>query len=144
MRARSLFAAALLCVAGCLGFANDRAIQIDEAVQLYADSLRFGNIDAAARMVEPALRRQFMDLFANPEERALHFTSIDIARVDLDAKAERATVDLDVRFYRLPSIRELSLTDRQAWRYDTKLDVWRVEPDLSQYAGAGQDGPTFR
>ena len=128
----------LLGAAGCAGFASDRAIKIEDTAHLYADCLRFGNVDLAATMVEAARRPDFLKFFGDPDERAIRFTSIDVAHVDVSPGAERATVLLNVRLYRLPSVSEISLTDRTEWRFDRKEAAWRVEPDLELYERAGR------
>jgi len=138
LRRISIGAFALQCLlgfAGCAGFASDRTYEIEELAHVYADCLRFGHVERAAGMVDPALRQDFLALFN--QQDALRFTSIDVARVDVSPGADHATVHLTVRLYRLPSVREVEFADASQWHYDRQALAWRVEPNLSLYERAG-------
>jgi len=133
-----------LCLLGCsLGFWSPRfwipseaRKRLDDAAFRYNNALRFGNLDMAVGFVEPEQRASFLEMFADTGSSPIRFTEVDVGAISLGPESDRASVELSVRYYRLPSLREVQFSQRQRWRYDPKAAQWFVEPELERYAAA--------
>jgi hypothetical protein len=132
----------LLLVGCALGYLNpnfavpkERRERLTEAANGYASALRFGNLGAAAPFVEPDLRDEFVAAFAG--DAILRFTDVDVSSVSFDGSIGSGTVLMMARFYRLPSVREILITENQQWRYDPVAARWFISPDFALYETAG-------
>jgi hypothetical protein len=93
----------------------------------------------ASAFVEPALRAQFATVFGGSDRNPLRFTDIEVGEMEFGPERGSATVHVQARMYRLPSVREISLTEAQRWRYDPGSQRWYVSPDFAAYGGDVQE-----
>jgi len=138
-----LLASCVAMVSGCaLGdlFDHNNPIEREDVVrrtaEIYVQSLRWGRMDEAAKLVDPDARLDFMKFFSG-DDMPLNFTSAEINSVELGPGPVQATVFVTLRLYRTPSVREVSLQERQIWHYNSDNNRWYVAPDLTPYKIAG-------
>ncbi len=134
-------AASILLLSCALGYLSpsyalpsERRQRLSDAANRYVSCLRFGNAEMAAPLVEPQLRSEFMAMFGTNSPSPVRFTDAEVEHIEF-TELGRATVLVQARLYRLPSVREFPLTEQQQWRYDPAARSWFVSPDFSAYAG---------
>jgi hypothetical protein len=140
----SLAGVSLLLLLGCaLGYLSphyalpgERRQRLSDAANLYVSFLRFGNVEMAAPFVEPRLRSEFFAMFSEGGQTRVHFTDIDVENIEF-TDLGKATVLVQARMYRLPSVREMPLMDPQQWRYDPGERTWYVSPNFALYSRDG-------
>ncbi len=121
--------AATSCVSWSDPWERGRALEL--AQKNYTEAIRWGDIDTAARYVEPGLRDGFL-AYAEAFE-SIRITDYEIGEIDLDTENfESATVDVTYRGYVMPHYVEHRVRDRQVWTRDTDAgNDWRVRPELA-------------
>ena len=109
----ALVASTAATLAACsLGYWNPNFLlqkeafeRVEEAALRYNNSLRFGNLEMAARWVKPELRRNFLATFGDETDSPIRFTDVEIQQIDFGPGRGEARILLSARLYRLPSIR---------------------------------------
>ncbi|MEM7412853.1 MAG: hypothetical protein AAF430_21655 [Myxococcota bacterium] len=106
------------------------AYALKEAQKRYTKAIRWGDLEMAARYVDPELRKDFLAL-ASPFEQ-VRITDYEIGELDVEEEElTSAEVDVTYRGYVLPHFVEHRVLDRQVWtREEGMSSVWRVAPDL--------------
>jgi hypothetical protein len=109
----------------------DRARALDEAQHKYAEGIRWGNLEKAAKYVDPAMRSDFLALAGAFE--TIRITDYDIGEVDLDHETlASAEVDVTYRGFVLPQYVERRVREHQVWyRDEASGNEWRVRPQLA-------------
>jgi hypothetical protein len=120
---------------------NEARERVEEAAIRYNNSLRFGNLEMAARWVKPELRRTFLQVFGEQTDSPIRFTDVEVQEVNFGPGRGEARILLSARLYRLPSVNEISFVDEQAWHYDPQTQEWFITPDLERYASLGKPAP---
>jgi hypothetical protein len=145
--ARLALLACLLCALGAcsLGYWNPNFLlskeayeRVEEAASRYNNSLRFGNLEMAARWVKPELRRSFLQVFGEQTDSPIRFTDVEIQQINFGPGRGEARILLSARLYRLPSVNEISLVDEQEWHYDPEAQDWFITPDFERYTSLGR------
>ena len=96
----------------------------------YTEAIRWGNLEQAARYVDPELRDEFLSLSSSFEQ--VRFTDYEIGELDLADEFERAAVDVTYRGYALPHYVERRVNEQQLWYRDAGIgNEWRVRPQLA-------------
>ncbi len=88
----------------------------------------------AAGWVAPAMRQQFLQLIQEGKVQ-IRFTGYEIEGIELRDERERVDALVSFQLYRLPSLQEATIRERQIWRYDRGAKHWYIEPDLALYRG---------
>jgi hypothetical protein len=114
---------------------KERRERLNDSAIRYTSFLRFGNVEMASAFVEPTLRTQFATVFGASDRNLLRFTEIEVGEMEFGPERGSATVQVQARMYRLPSVREVSLIESQRWRYDPGSQRWYVTPDFAAYGG---------
>jgi hypothetical protein len=109
----------------------ERGRALEQAQRKYSEALRWGNLEKAAKYVDPEMRGEFLalsDVFEN-----VRISDYDIGEVDLDQKTlAQAEVDVTYRGYVLPQYVEKRVKDHQVWYRDGQSgNEWRVRPELA-------------
>jgi hypothetical protein len=109
----------------------ERGRALEQAQRKYTEALRWGNLEKAAKYVDPQMRSDFLamsDLF-----ETVRITDYDIGETDMDEETlAQAEVDVTYRGYVMPSYVEKRVRDHQVWyRDEASNDEWRVRPELA-------------
>ena len=109
----------------------ERGRALEQAQRKYTEALRWGNLEKAAKYVDPQMRGDFLAL-ADAFE-TVKITDYDIGETDMDEKTlAQAEVDVTYRGYVMPNYVEKRVRDHQVWyRDDASGDEWRVRPELA-------------
>jgi len=122
-----------IVVSGCVSPSDpwQRGQALEEAQRKYSEALRWGDLEKAAKYVDPTMRADFLalaDVFDT-----VRISDYDIGEVDLDEKTlAQAEVDVTYRGYVMPQYVEKRVRDHQLWYRDKESgDEWRVRPELA-------------
>ena len=122
-----------LAISACVSPSDpwERGEALKQAQRRYSEALRWGNLEKAAKYVDPEMRTDFLaysDVFDT-----LRISDYDIGEVDLDEKTlAKAEVDVTYHGYVLPRYIEKRVRDHQVWyRDEDSGDEWRVRPELA-------------
>jgi len=72
----------------------------------------------------------------SPDPESLkHFrvTSYETVNTELNEDQTRATITVQIRYYDDERMTEQTLTDRQVWEYDSKLEQWFLDSPLPAF-----------
>lgn len=129
-----------LAACGCVSpqdpWAHAHALEVSQ--KRYTEAIRWGNLEQAARYVDPEQRDAFLSL-AGPFEN-VHITDVEIGELDLDEERfEHAEVSVTYRGYALPHYVEKRVAEQQVWYREEGIhNEWRVRPQLAAIlAGIG-------
>jgi len=117
------------CVSPSDPFERGRALE--QAQRRYTEALRWGNLEKAAKYVDPQMRDDFLALSELFE--TVRITDYDIGETDMDEETlAQAEVDVTYRGYVMPTYVEKRVRDHQVWyRDEASKDEWRVRPELA-------------
>ena len=129
----AVLAAPILWTLGCVSPSDPLAHReaLEFAQKRYTEAIRWGDLERAARYVDPAMRENFLawsDAFQD-----IRISDYEIGEVEMeDEEKLRAQVDVTFRGYALPYFVEQRIRDHQVWYRDEALgdDRWRVKPEL--------------
>ena len=127
--ARWIALIALGCAA-CVSASDplERGEALKHAQHRYTEALRWGDLEKAARYVDPEMRDDFLALSDLFEQ--VRITDYDIGEYDLDTDTlAQAEVDVTYRGYVLPVFVEKRVRDHQVWYREAS--EWRVRPELA-------------
>jgi hypothetical protein len=136
MMRRALVFGWVICLLGatsCVSWSDpwERGRALELAQKSYTDAIRWGDIDGAARFVEPELRAGFL-AYAEAFE-TIRITDYEIGEIDLDTENfESAVVDVTYRGYVMPQYVEHRVRDRQIWVRDPDAgNDWHIRPEIA-------------
>jgi len=109
----------------------ERAKALEQAQRKYSEALRWGNLEKAAKYVDPEMRSDFLAL--SPVFDTVKISDYDIGEVEMNEETlASAEVDVTYHGYALPTYVEKRVRDHQVWYRDEKLgNQWRVRPELA-------------
>jgi len=135
---------AALALSACVSLADPwehgRALEL--AQKRYTEAIRWGDLERAARYVDPSLRADFLAL--TPSFESVRITDYEIGELDVDTDGfESAEVDVTYHGYAMPHYLERRVSDHQTWYRDTEGgEGWRIRPELAALLeGLGARGP---
>lgn len=135
--ALALTLAWLGCVSPSDPLAHMESLEL--AQKRYTEAIRWGDLERAARYVDPEMRDDFLALSEAFED--IRITDFEIGEVEMEDEDKlRADVYVTYKGYALPYYVENSTRDHQVWqRVDALGDHrWQVQPDLAPViAGLG-------
>ena len=134
MRTTACWLVAISLVLGACVSPSDpweRGLALKNAQRKYNEALRWGQLEKAAKYVDPEMRSDFLaysDVFDT-----LRISDYDIGEVDLDEETlAQAEVEVTYHGYVLPRYIEKRVRDHQVWYRDEESgDEWRVRPELA-------------
>ena len=119
-----------------------RAPEVSETAQAYNDDVRWGRYYEASAQLPADKRPEFLKLL-DDSARPYRFTSVEMMKSTPNEDGSKVEMLVSLEYYRLPSMSEQKVQQRQHWRYDHAEKRWFVDPDLSVLAGAApKGGPT--
>ena len=132
MLRRLSLAAVLTLLAGCATSPLPQETPtIDDATRAFNNDVRWGRWQEAAKHVEADDRGAFLRLL-DDSSSPFRFTSVDeVSREPTSKDGSEIDVLVSLEYYRLPSVRERKVRQRQHWRLDVVANQWVVTPDLS-------------
>jgi hypothetical protein len=109
----------------------ERAEALKQAQRKYSEALRWGNLEKAAKYVDPEMRNDFLAL-SNVFD-TVRISDYDIGEVEMNEETlAQAEVDVTYHGYVLPAYIEKRVKDHQIWyRDDESGNQWRVRPELA-------------
>ena len=134
MRSAALwFVLIALGVSACVSPSDpwERADALKQAQRKYSEALRWGNLEKAAKYVDPEMRNDFLAL-SNVFD-TVRISDYDIGEVEMNEETlAQAEVDVTYHGYVLPAYIEKRVKDHQVWyRDDESGNQWRVRPELA-------------
>jgi len=145
MLRRLSFALVVALLAGCAtSHMPDQTPAVDDALRAFNNDLRWGRWQEAAKHVDPGERGAFLRLL-DDSSSPFRFTSVDELSREATAK-DGTEIDLliSLEYYRLPSVKQRTVRQRQHWRYDVAGKEWIVTPDMSVLHEHISSGPAAR
>jgi len=125
--------AAFALLAGCVWTSPlpQETPPLEDAERAFNNDLRWGRWQEAARHVDPDDRSAFLRLLDDPSS-PFHFTAVDeLSREEMAKDGTEIEVLMVLEYYRLPSVKERTVRQRQHWRFDVASKEWIVTPDMS-------------
>jgi hypothetical protein len=129
----AVLAVGSLSLAGCASAEKDkREASLQAATGAYQSALRWGYFETAYGYVHPD-QRQGKDL--PPELKNLRVTSYDVVQPPLLTGAAQSEVTQVASIDYLYEDRQVvrTVSDRQVWRYDPKLQSWWLASGLPKF-----------
>lgn len=111
-----------------------RAPDVDETAQAYNNDVRWGRYYEASAQLSPEQRAEFLKLL-DDSTHPYRFTSVDMLQATPSEDGAQVEMLVSLEYYRLPSVSEQKVQQRQLWRYDRTENRWYVAPDLSVLGG---------
>lgn len=94
----------------------------------FSEAMRWKDYIGAANHLQPDLRKEFLDHFQKDED--LQAVGSKIVSVELDPSIEKALVDYQLEYYRLPSMKVKKWLWQQQWQRQEqkglKAGIWRI------------------
>ena len=133
----------VFALSSCAMFDSDskppRAPEVDETAKAYNDDVRWGRYYEASAQLPPDQRTGFLKLLGD-STHPYRFTSVDLLKATPNEDGAEVELLVSLEYYRLPSMSEQKVQQRQLWRYDRAEKRWFVDPDLSVLAGPPPKG----
>ena len=119
----------LTAATGCISLADPLGRQdaLEETQQKYTDLVRWGDLEAAERFVDPELREEFRQLAAGFEK--LRITDHDVGEIEHGNRTARVTVTY--KWYSIAHLVEHTSRERQEWIRSGITNNWHVRPQLA-------------
>lgn len=117
---------------GCARIEKEsRAMKLDQAVRLYADSIRWGNFETAAGLVRSRDGRTSAMGVTIPVDVRVSAYAANV--LNLNAERGEATVATSFNYYftNSSSVRVISQTD--LWWFDSTTEQWFMEGSLPDF-----------
>ena len=107
-----------------------REYSLSEIQKLYTHYLRFGNVKAAARFVDPEMEDEFYAMF--PHRGTVVFTDFETGPIKFDDTETRLTATIVVTYsgYYSDSLIVMDITETQEWYRPDATNNWKVRPNF--------------
>jgi hypothetical protein len=130
-RCATVLALALL-LTGCTGLGAQRqAIALENTTRAYERAIRWGDFDAAEEFRAPADRLNRTPIPGRLND--IRVTSYEPVDYWLSADMKEARIVVDIRYYNEHRMKEVTVTDRQTWRYDDRAARWYLVDPLPAF-----------
>ena len=116
-----------------------RPPDVDDTAKAYNDDVRWGRYYEASAQLPAEQRDAFMKLL-DDKMRPYRFTSVDLLQATPSDDGAKVEMLVSLEFYRLPSVQEQKVQQRQVWTYDREARRWFVAPDLAVLGTAPRGG----
>lgn len=131
-----------LALAGCATSSEDRPPRppdVDETAKAYNNDVRWGRYYEASAQLAPEQRGSFLKLL-DDQARPYRFTSVDLLQATPSDDGAQVEMLVSLEYYRLPSVQEQKVRQRQLWKFDRTANRWFVDPDLAVLGGPAPVG----
>lgn len=127
-----MLAAVLSAIGGCTQFEQkDRAIRLDQSVQLYVNSIRWGNFDTAAALTR--VRQGAQPTLNSSVLNNLRVTAYSSRILSMDETAGEARVRAHFDYYFLDSGTIRTVSQTGVWYFDETADSWFLDGGLPDF-----------
>ena len=122
--------AVLLC--GCASVADrKRSVYFEKTTRHYENNIRWGEFEAASRFIN-------YEEVTGPEPdpallKRIRVTAYDVLGTSISEDHNEARVTVEIRYYDEERMSEITLTDRQTWRYDEEEEYWYLASPLPAF-----------
>ncbi len=126
----------LLFSTSCLHALGDplgRRHALKESQRDYTKYVRWGDIEAAARFVDPELREAYLGY--RPIFEGVRITDFDIGKIHYGDGVASASVRVTYHGYSLESLVEKRIRETQEWVRPGHSNTWWVRPGLEGVVG---------
>jgi hypothetical protein len=129
------FIALLLLAAflsGCASIDETKKLTLlDRATRQYESAIRWGEYEDASAFRNPAGTRA---VAPNRDSlKQFRVTSYETQSTVLNEDGTEAKVVVQIKYYNEDRMQEVTLVDRQTWKYDTDQGVWYLDSPLPAF-----------
>jgi hypothetical protein len=116
-------------LSGCASMdERKKTILLDRATRQYERAIRWGDYEDAS-----AFRNQRAGA-PNPDSlKRFRVTSYETQSTVLNEDETEAQVVVQIKYYNEDRMQEVTLTDRQTWKYDSDQGVWYLDSPLPSF-----------
>ena len=108
-----------------------KTVMLDMATRHYESAIRWGDYATANAY---RLQNSADALSTNPENlKRFRVTSYETLNTVLNENDTEAQVVVQIRYYDDERMKEVTLTDRQTWKYDPELGLWHLDSPLPAF-----------
>jgi hypothetical protein len=117
---------------GCASMSErKKTVTLDTATRHYEYAIRWGDYATANAY---RMQKGADDLTTNPESlKRFRVTSYDTLNTVLNEDETEAQVVVQIKYYDEERMKEVTLTDRQTWEYNTDLGQWFLDSPLPAF-----------
>jgi hypothetical protein len=103
-----------------------QAKQLPEVIKLFNHNLYWGSLEQAAEYIVPENRSQFVRN-AKSKRETEKLVDLEIGYIDFSDNNDSATVDIKVKYYRVPNYIIETRYDQQRWSFSRYSGGWLLE-----------------
>jgi hypothetical protein len=127
-----LMIAAFVALTGCAKFEHkERQIRLDQAVRVYADSIRWGNFDTATGFIRP---RDGMPPALSTNLGDVRVTAYASRILHIDETSHEAQVTASFDYYNVNSGTIRSTSQTVLWWFDPVTERWYLDGTLPDFS----------
>ena len=119
-------------ISGCASMdERKKTVLLDHATRHYESAIRWGDYATAnAFRLQDSANTQA----TSPENlKRFRVTSYETLNVVLNEDETEAHIVVQIRYYDEERMKEVTLTDRQTWEYDTEAELWHLDSPLPAF-----------
>jgi len=119
-------------LSGCASVADrKRSVYFQKTTRHYENNIRWGEFEAAVSFINP-------DEVTAPEPdpallKRIRVTSYEVLSTTISDDHNVARVTVEIRYYDEDRMSEITLTDRQTWKYDEEEEYWYLASPLPAF-----------
>jgi ABC-type metal ion transport system substrate-binding protein len=119
-------------LSGCASMdERKKTVLLDRATRHYESAIRWGDYATANAY---RLQESADALATNPVNlKQFRVTSYETLNTVLNEDETEAHVVVQIRYYDEERMKEMTLTDRQTWKYDIELGLWHLDSPLPAF-----------
>lgn len=122
----------LLSLSGCSTLTHVKRIeQLERTTRDYQMILQASDFHSASGMLDEASSGQTekgLDSLDN-----IRVTSYEVRKARLSDDKQELNQIVEIRYYKITGMLERSIIDEQLWKYDDKLNKWRLHTGLPKF-----------
>jgi hypothetical protein len=129
MRLAILLFCVLIMSACASVYDSKKTITMDNAARQYERAIRWGEYEAAN-----SFRRQSTGTPVDTARlKAIKVTSYDTIRKTESVDRTEVQIDVDIRYYNEYTMKEVTITDHQLWKYDPVGKSWYITSPMPAF-----------
>ena len=107
--------------------AESRLIRLDDSMKIYGDTIRWGRIADAEKLV---VNKGQLD----PKQiEGVRITNYEIRDKSVSEDKKTATATVEIRYYNEEIGKERKVIDKQEWIYIEQQDIWMLSSDMPSF-----------
>lgn len=131
---RRLIALLMIAVflSGCTSMdKKKKTTTLHNATYQYENALRWGDYEGATGFIN----QDEVDFQPPDPDNMKHYrvTSYDVRSSNLSADQTEARIMVEIRYYNENNMREVTITDRQLWKFDESCTCWYLASPLPPF-----------